>query len=134
MKSGIEIAVVYTDVHLMELQISASNTAFTGQVNTYVNHSDTAKFSKALKGFPSNVGDVRRMELGANATFVFSTIDDLGHSMVGVEIAADTIGPNNLTGRAAFNILVNPAEIDQFVDELAKLTPDVGKSAYLNGS
>ncbi len=134
MKTGIEIAVVYSDVHLMELQISASNIAFSGQVNAYVNHSDATKFSEALKGFPSKVGDVRRIELGANATFVFTTIDDVGHSIVAVEIAADTIGPNNLTGKAAFNILVNPAAIDQFVDELSEFAPDVGKSAFLKGT
>ncbi len=134
MKAGIEIVVVYSDVHLMEVQISAANTAFAGQVNTYVNHDAAEKFSVALSGFPANVDDVRRMELGANAKFAFSMIDDVGHSMVAVDIASDTMGPNGFTGRATFNILVNPAEIDQFVQELAKLTPEIGQSAYLEGS
>jgi hypothetical protein len=134
MKTGIEIAVVYTDVHLMELQISASNVAFAGQVNTYVDHSGAAKFSEGLKGFPSKIGDVRRLELGANARFVFSTADDVGHSIVTVEIAADAMRPNNFDGKAAFNILVNPAEIDKFVGELAALAPDIGQSACLKGS
>lgn len=134
MKTGIEITVVYTDIHLMELQISASNVAFAGQVNAYVNHSDTATLSDALKGFPSGIGDVRRFELGSNASFVFSTVDGVGHSIVTVHIEADAMRANNFDGKAAFNILVNPAEIDQFVEELAALTPDVGQSACLKGS
>lgn len=134
MKSGIEIAVVYTDVDLMELQIRASNVAFAGQVNTYVNHDDTGRFSEKLKGFPVSLGDVRRIELGANAMFVFSMIDEVGHSMVAVDIASDTTGPNGFSGKASFNILVNPAEIDRFVEELAKLRPELGHSASLTGS
>ena len=82
----------------------------------------------------SGVDDVRRIEVGANATFTFSMVDGLGHSIVAVEIADDDVGPNSLTGKAAFNILVNPAEIDESGTQLATFTSEVGQSALLKGS
>lgn len=133
MQSGIEISIVYTHVHLIELQISASNVAFAAQVNTYVNHEVPTRFAKELKGFPAGVDDVRRIEVGANTNFTFSMVDGLGHSIVAVAIADDVVGPNSLTGKAAFNILVNPAEIDEFVAQLATFTSEVGQSALLKG-
>ena len=134
MNPGIEIAIIYSDIHLVEIQISASNRAFAGQVTTYVGKEHLAMMAEQLKGFPSEPRDTRHLEVGPLNSFSFSTVDTLGHSLISVKIADESIGPNSLTGKAEFNLLVDPAEIDVFVAQLERMTAEVGQTAFLKGS
>ena len=118
----------------MQLQIRASNRAFSAEVDTYANHDACAAVADQLKGFPVGPGDLRKVEIGANISLTFTAVDTLVHSIVAVDMQGDVPEQNGLKPRATFNILVNPAQIDQFASELLHLTPDFGSSASLIGT
>lgn len=63
-ETGVRISVIYTDEHLIELRISASNGLFAGQVDVYAESGAPAEFAVVLSGFPKTQGDVREFELG----------------------------------------------------------------------
>lgn len=118
----------------MQLQIRASNRTFVAEVDTYVNHDACAKAAEQLNGFPISADDVRRIEIAPKISLTFSTIDNLGHCIIAIDVAGDIPDQNGVTPRAIFNILANPGQIDQFATELSRLTPDIGSSAQLIGN
>jgi len=74
--SGVDVSVIYSDVDLMQLQVRASNRAFAAEVDTYVGHDAFAAAADQLKGFPLDVDDSRRLEIGPNVSLSFSTVDE----------------------------------------------------------
>lgn len=132
--SGIAVSVIYSDLHLMQIRMRASNRFFAAEVDTYLTHDACAKVGDQLKGFPLSSDDVRRVEIGPKIILSFSTLDSLGHSIVSVDMEADIPEQNGLTPRSTFSILVNPAQIDQFATDLSVLGPEIGESASLVGT
>lgn len=132
--SGIVVSVIFSDLHLMQLQIRAANGAFAAEVDTYVSHDAFATVATRLKGFPVSPDETRRIEIVPKISLTISTVDSLGHSIITVDMACDVPEQNNVTPRAIFNILANPGQIDQFAAELSHLKPEIGASASLVGT
>lgn len=132
--AGIDISVIYSDLHLMQIRMRASNRVFAAEVDTYLSHGAFATAADELRGFPKNADDVRHIEIGGKIFLKFSTVDNLGHSLVSIDMSADVPEQNGQTPRATFSILVNPAQIDNFAVELSRLAPDAGASASLIGT
>lgn len=134
MNPGIQITVIYTDQHLLQVEVKASSLAFAACVDTYVDHFRLKAVAEELRGFPRDPTDSRRVELTENVSFSFSVLDGVGHVMVKVELESDGFSKSVFCGKAMFNIGIEPAAIDDFVHQLADLTADVGQSASLVGS
>jgi len=138
-KPGIEISVIYNDVHLVELRVRASNGIFSGQADAYGNHGELAELANTLMGFPGSTTDVRIFEIGTfddkyaggGASFRFFASIPVGHAMVEVKLKADTLPRYKLQDTVAFHIPVEAAAIDAFVDDLNRISDSVGNSAFL---
>jgi hypothetical protein len=48
MKTGVQISIIYTDEHLIELRVSASNGVFAGQADVYASAEALALFALVL--------------------------------------------------------------------------------------
>jgi hypothetical protein len=62
-ETGIRISVIYTDEHLIELRVMASNGTFAGQADVYADADAPAEFARVLRGFPASRSDTREFEL-----------------------------------------------------------------------
>jgi hypothetical protein len=132
-QTGIVVSVIYSDLHLMQLQVRASNHGFAAEVDTYVSHEEFSDVENQLKGFPDDSDDFREIGIGSKISLRLSTVDDLGHSIISIDMAGDVPEQNGQVPRARFSILVDPAQIDQFASELSRLTPEIGSMASLLG-
>jgi hypothetical protein len=64
MRNGVSFEVIWFDQDMLELMVSCCNGFFAGTAGIYVTHDHLSDLSDALRGFPSRVGEVRRVELG----------------------------------------------------------------------
>src|SRR5687767_14654306 len=111
-ESGVRISVIYTDEHLIELRISASNGVFAGQADVYADSGAPAEFAVALRGFPKTQGDVREFELGSfdaayaggGAAFRFYCLDSVGHAAAEVRLRTDPNLEGGVSDAATFHI------------------------------
>lgn len=124
MKDGIRIKVIWFDVDVIELRIDGSNGRFAGSVECYASHDDLPQLANAIRGFPVSVTDIRQFELGelsdtyagGGIRMQFLCTDRAGHPAVEVFMRSDP----RLQGHemARFEIMVEPAGIDDFVTQL----------------
>src|SRR3712207_6482776 len=97
METGIHIAVIYTDEHLIELRVKASNGVFAGQAEVYADSEVLAEFAAVLRGFPASQNDSREFEIGSfdaayaggGAGFRFFCVDSVGHASAEVKLRGD---------------------------------------------
>lgn len=139
MKARIHISVIYTDEHLIELSINASNGVFAGQAQVYANSDVLARCALELKGFPSSQSDVREFEFGSfdaahaggGARFRFFCLDSVGHSAVEVSLRTDPKTEGGVSDTVALHILIEAAAMDSFVGQLERMEPMGGNAAIL---
>ena len=124
MKDGIRIKVIWFDVDMIELRIDGSNGRFAGSVECYDSHDALPQLANAIRGFPVSVTDIRLFELGelrdtyagGGIRMQFRCTNRTGHPAVEVFMRSDPILQGDEMAR--FEIMVEPAGIDDFVTQL----------------
>jgi hypothetical protein len=80
--SKLSIELVWEDVHLEELCITASNGEYCGSAKVYFAQGDVAALAETIRGFPKVSSQVEVFEGGSDdgsrAKLVFRCIDQLG--------------------------------------------------------
>ena len=92
-----------------------------------------------MSGFPSHARDVRDIELGAfdpknaggGVRLHFYCTDWVGHVAVNVQLRGDACGAMGEVESVAMRILLEPAAIDRFVEQLQKMRAEDGAKALL---
>src|SRR5688572_33315533 len=141
-KTGVQVLVINTDEHLMELRVRASNGVFAGQADVYADSEAPAQFAVSLRGFPTGEGDIREFELGSRdvayagggAGFRFYCLDSVGHAAAEVRLRSDTNAEDGMNDVAVFHISVDVAAVDTFVIQLEQMGAMVGQTALLEVS
>jgi hypothetical protein len=156
--SQLSIEVVYHDEDLTEILAIANNGRFSGCTKIYISPNDLIEFGNQIKGFPKNINQVEKREFGftkedqekleeirknqpgmsAHSTAYlyvnFYCIDNLGHPAVHVFFKEDTWSKRETaTGTASFEVMIEPAQIDKFADELIKIGSEKSGKAILLG-
>jgi hypothetical protein len=134
----LEIAVVWNDPDMQEVEVSASSGMFSGKVNLYVGPNELQELAEQLDGFPCGRNDTRELALGQNdlpgygkASFIFYCKDSTGH--VALEMALQSTQAYSLRGNESATIVI-PAvagDIDRFTAELRTINNRVGARAVL---
>jgi len=128
---------MWFDSHAVELLISAFNGRFAGTVELYASHDKLAELAAVIQGFPASVLDVREDELGSfemgggGVRMRLFCEDRAGHCAVELTMSSD---PQRHSGHSEMTIIVIPVEptaIDDFVNQLANITMEVGSNAIL---
>jgi hypothetical protein len=120
MRTGLTIAVVYSDEHLLTIEIVACNDKFMGTTRVYMGLDGLTELAREIAGFPSHVPDARRHDFGNRepqyaggyCDLYFRTINDVGAAVVEVEII-DEDGSS-----AKFSVPVEASAIDRFAQTL----------------
>jgi hypothetical protein len=141
MDAGLEFSIIYTDEWLVEIRVRASNDRYAGETSIYQSPSGLKDLGETLAGFPKQVNDERKFELGSSEDTAkgngirlhFRCIDAAGHIGVDVTLYAHPFFLNQREF-ASFFIPLEPAAIDDFVRELRNMNTDVDSSAFLRGA
>ena len=139
MKAVLQISIVYTDEHLIELRVAASNGCFAGQVDVYADSDALVGLAETLRGFPDGQDDSREFELGSfdaayaggGAGFRFYCLDSVGHAAAEVRLRSDPEDGGGVSDTVVLRIPVEAAAVDSFVVQLAEASAAVGQSALL---
>lgn len=139
MKAGIQISIVYTDEHLIELRIMASNGVFAGQVDVYADSDALTELAEMLRDFPGSQSDSREFEIGSfdaayaggGVGFRFYCVDSVGHAAAEVRLRSDPEMGGGVSDTMVVHVPVEAAAIDSFVVQLAGSVEMVGQTARL---
>lgn len=142
MKFGVQISIVYTDEHLIELRIVASNGVFAGQAEVYADAESLIEFAAVLRGFPESREDTRAFELGSfdeeyaggGAIFRFFCLDSVGHASAEVRLRSDPKVKGGVSDTVLLHIPVEAGVIDSFVAQLERMAAVVGQSTFLEAA
>ena len=136
---NLSIELIWEDVDLEELCITASNGEYCGSARVYFAQGDIAVLAQTIQGFPRAVSQVEVFEGGSDdgprAKLVFRCIDQLGHAVVRVslsEFAYDNVQlpiMNDVTLEMRFEA----SALDQFCKELDAVGKRARKLAILRG-
>ena len=134
----LSIELIWEDVDLEELCITASNGQYCGTARVYFSQGDIAALAKTLQGFPKAVSQVEVFEggqAGARAKLVFRCIDQSGHAAVRVslaEFAYDNAQPS-IMNDVNLEMRFEAWGLDQFCKELEGVGKRARKFAILRG-
>ena len=141
-ETGIQISVIYTDEHLIELRVTASNGVFAGQADVYANIDAPAEFAGVLRGFPVSQSDAREFEIGdlgtanagGGAGFRFHCVDSVCHAVAEVRLQSDSLRGGGVSDYAVLHVPVEAASVDAFVEQLEGMAAVVGHAAVLEAA
>jgi hypothetical protein len=137
---GIQFDETWRDEDLIMVHVTAWNGRFGGSAEVYVPTSDLTKHASRLKGFPSSVSDSRTIELGTfdpscaggGLRLRFYCLDGAGHTFVECKVRPDS----KIAGveqHAVIALPIEPAAVDSFVEQMARLDDLQTKTATLAG-
>ncbi|SRR6266404_3481346 len=137
---GFQFEIVYKDVHLLEIRISAWNGSFGGTADVYIGLDQLKETAVKLRRFPLDPSDVREVTFGefgpksagGAASMRFYCADRAGHTYVDsrIESGYDSAGK----AQSVFmTVTIEPAALDSFVEELGQLGTDQAGRAHLKG-
>jgi hypothetical protein len=137
---GFQFEIVYEDVHLLEIRISAWNGSFGGTARVYIGLDQLKETAIKLRKFPLDPSDVREVTLGefgpnsagGAVSMRFYCADRAGHTYVDSRIESGY----DSTGKAQsvfMTVNIEPAALDSFVEELGQLGADQAGRAHLKG-
>jgi hypothetical protein len=145
--AGLELKCRWYDVDVLEISVSASNTAFSGSAFPYVSLDHLAEAAVILDGFPRDTSDTRELRFGTPGEgfaggfvrLIFSCRDLSGHGVVEVEIESKNESqPENSWIQASqtshFFAGVEANAVDDFVKELRLLSETKNGAAWLTFS
>jgi len=135
----VRLAYWYHDVDVVELRVSAWNGSFGGSTCVYVGQGDLADAATLLAGFPVSLEDKREVTFGAFGsdsaggalTLRFACIDGAGHCQLHVTMEADHDRRDLLAERVEMLSTLEPAALDQFVEQMRELNSSLTGSAVL---
>jgi len=141
-KAGIQISIIYTDEHLIELRIMASNGVFAGQVDVYADSDALTELAEVLRDFPASRDDSREFEVGSfdaayaggGAGFRFYSLDSVGHAAAEVRLRSDPEVGGGVSDTVVLHVAVEAAAVDSFVVQLAGIVAEVGQTARLEAA
>lgn len=140
MKTGVQISIIYTDEHLVELRIRASNGVFAGQADVYADSEVLAEFAGVLRGFPAGQSDSREFGsfdvayAGGGAGFRFYCVDSVGHAAAEVRLRSDPQAGGGVSNAVVLHIPVEAAALDSFVMQLEQMAAAVVQAALLEAA
>jgi hypothetical protein len=140
MDRSVRLTYRYHDGDLVELTASAWNGEFGGSTRLYLGHGELAEAADVLAGFPQHVEDSREVTFGAFGpdsgagamALMFSCSDRAGHCQLRLTIEADPLLHNPPLQRVELLGAVEPAAVDQFVEQMKTLDSALVGSAVLS--
>lgn len=137
---GFRFEIIYKDVHLLQIRISAWNGYFGGTADVYVGLDQLKEAATKLQRFPLDPSDVREVTIGGfgptwgggAVAMRFYCADRAGHTYVDSKIESDY----DSAGKAQsvlMTLSIEPAAVDSFVKELFQLGADQTGQARLQG-
>lgn len=137
---GFHFQIIYKDVHLMQLRISAWNGSFGGASDIYIGLDRLQTTVADLRGFPVDPSDVREVTFGsleshsvlAAASLKFYCVDRAGHTRVDATIKST----HDSAGKAQsvfLTVAIELATLDTFLEELDRLAAAQAGEAFLKG-
>jgi hypothetical protein len=140
MDIGFQFEVIYKDIDLLKVRLSAWNGSFGGATDVYVGVGQLEETAAKLKGFPSRPTDTREVTFGAfgpdsaggAASMRFFCIDASGHACVESKIESDSsLGKPIQT--VILSLPIEAAAVNSFVDELHRVGRNRSGKARLEG-
>ena len=138
MDPGFYFEVLWSDADFLEVRITASNGSFAGVIQVYMPIGGLKNAAESLAGFPGNSADRRNLcfgKFGPQAAagaiqMIFHCSDSAGHAIIEANLESDydSRGKAQSVGLSA---AVEPAAIDNFVEELKRLEAERNGSAFL---
>jgi hypothetical protein len=135
----LSIELIWEDVDLEELCITASNGEYCGRARVYFTQGDIAALAENIQGFPKAVSQVEVFEGGQDdgprAKLVFRCIDELGHAAVRVSLVEFAYDNAQLPIMNDVNLEMRfeASALDQFCKELEGVGKRARKIAILRG-
>ena len=135
----LELEIIWKDVYMMELAVSASNGCYCGMTEVYTTGENLTGFANALPGFPKTKEQTLQFELGEQGGYAYFAmklyrIDAQGHTATRI-----TLEKNNVTDRpeekdkVALEMLFEPASLDEFGKQLLVMGLNENGKAVLKG-
>jgi hypothetical protein len=130
--SHLRLKVIWRDVDVINLRVSAANDRFAGQTRLYTTSAELARMASELAGFPRSAGDQRVFKLGAGDTsnavsLAFHSTDSLGHAVVTVSLLdREEMGESAVVVASA-----EAALVDRFIEEVDNIGRDCRGTANL---
>ena len=136
----LSIELVWEDVDLEELRISAHNGCYCGTAKVYFAQGDVAGLVESIRGFPRTVAQREVFEggseeIGSLAKLIFCCTDGSGHPAVTVSLA-EPVNVNArppVLNRVELELQFEPYALDEFCRELELIASRDGKRAVLRG-
>jgi hypothetical protein len=136
----LSIELVWEDVDLEELCISAHNGGYCGTAKVYFAQGDVGVLADSIRGFPKTVSQQEIFEggseeIGSLAKLVFRCTDGSGHPAVTVSLA-ESINENvrpPLLNRVELELRFEPYALDEFCRELESVARRASNRAVLRG-
>jgi hypothetical protein len=135
----LSIELIWEDVELEELCITASNGQYCGSARVYFAQGDIAALADTIQGFPKAASQVEVFEGGQadgpRAKLVFRCMDQLGHAVVRVslvEFAYENAQPL-IMNDVNLEMRFDASALDQFCKELGAIGKRTRKLAILRG-
>ena len=137
---GFQLEIIYEDVHLLEIRVSAWNGRFGGTADVYIGLDQLKETATKLQRFPLDLSDVREVAFGAfgpesasgGVSMRFYCADRAGHTYVDIRIESseDSIGK---VQSVLMTVTIEPAGLDSFVEELRQMVANQARHAHLKG-
>jgi hypothetical protein len=135
---GFQFDIKWHDNDLLEVRIAAWNGAFGGAADVYLSIGGLRETADKLSGFPRNPTDKREVLFGRFGTgqaggavgMKFYCADGAGHTFVESKIESD----NQIAGvneSVVLSLLIEPAALDSFVEDLRRLDAEKTGTACL---
>lgn len=133
MDTGVTITAIDHADDYLGVSLTASNGRFAGSIGKiYTDSAELSQFASRLEGFPNSSTDERTLQLGASdvsgvtglVEMEFRVVDVVGHAALRIRIVtAGWTGttPGPIPESAEFSMLVHPASVDRFLEQLRAL-------------
>lgn len=138
LKSFLELKVISKDEHLMELNVRATDTNFSGSTQVYDQFERLSEFASTLTDFPTENQELLHESFGSGGqgpacfSIRYYCIDATGH--IGAEVTIETTEwQSGRKNRVELHIIVEPTAIDNFRKELFSLVKNEEGTAVLYG-
>ena len=134
----LSIELIWEDVDLEELCITASNGEYCGRARVYFAQGDIAALAETIQGFPKAVSQMEVFEGGRDdgprAKLVFRCIDQLGHAVVRVSLVEFAYNDQlPIMNDVNLELRFEASALDQFCKELEGVGKRTRKLAILRG-
>jgi hypothetical protein len=142
---GLELEILWFDDDVISLRVRASNGRFAGTTDLYVGYDGLKELANATRGFPKSCVDSREHELGTfdshyaggGLKIHMHCIDSVGHAAMEITLQTDSREAPGMRGQpesSRFALHVNAAEVDDFVVDIEKISPLIGRIEPLVGA